>query len=53
MNAMILIIYIFPIRIYQFGDQWLPNKFTEGNVTSRWIVPQIIILNDATDFLSI
>ena len=53
MNAIILIMYIFPIRMYQFGDKSSPNKFTKWNVTSRWIVPQIMILNDATHFLSI
>ena len=31
-NAIILIIYIFPIRMYQFGDYWSPNKFTDGKV---------------------
>ena len=44
-KAIILMIYCLPIRMHQFGDQWSPNKFTERNVTSRWIVPQIIILN--------
>ena len=52
-NAIILIMYVFSIRMCQFGDKWSPNKFTEGNVTNRWIVPQIIILNNATHFISI
>ena len=52
-NINILIIYFFPVRMYQFDEKWLPNNFMQRNVTGRWLIPQIMIFNDATHFLLI